>query len=111
MSSPPPARRAVTSTGEPGTGDPAGPAASLARQQRSEDQIVLRLVSVRRDWMSKYNVLIALARNPKCPIGVVVPLINRLTLRDLKALKDDKGVSDVVRQMSRKLFQQRSKKT
>jgi hypothetical protein len=78
---------------------------------RNVDDEVLRLVSVRRDWMSKYNVLIALARNPKCPIGVVVPLINRLTLRDLKALKDDKGVSDVVRQMSRKLFQQRSKKT
>lgn len=78
---------------------------------RNVDDEVLRLVSVRRDWMSKYNVLIALARNPKCPIGVVVPLINRLTLRDLKALKDDKGVSDVVRQMSRKLFDQRSKKS
>jgi hypothetical protein len=44
------------------------------------------------------------------PIGVVVPLINRLTLRELKALKDDKGVSEVVRAMSRKLYQQKDKK-
>jgi len=36
-------------------------------------------------------------------------LINRLTLRDLKMLKDDKGVSDVVRSMSRRLFEQRKK--
>jgi hypothetical protein len=78
---------------------------------RNIDDEVLRLISTRRDWMSKYNVVIALARNPKVPIGVVVPLINRLTLRDLKMLKDDKGVSEVVRQMSRKLFQQRSKKS
>lgn len=77
---------------------------------RNVDDEVLRLVSTRRDWMSKYNILIALARNPKCPIGVVVPLINRLTLRDLKGLKDDKGVSEVVRSLSRKLYQQRAKK-
>ena len=78
---------------------------------RNVDDEVLRLISMRRDWMSKYNVVIALARNPKVPVGVVVPLINRLTLRDLKMLKDDRGVSEVVRSMSRKLFQQRSKKT
>ncbi|MDQ6801455.1 MAG: hypothetical protein M3041_11510 [Acidobacteriota bacterium] len=78
---------------------------------RNVDDEVLRLISSRRDWMSKYNVVIALARNPKVPIGVVVPLINRLTLRDLKMLKDDRGVSEVVRSMSRKLFQQRSKKS
>jgi hypothetical protein len=77
---------------------------------RNVDDEVLRLISMRRDWMSKYPVVIALARNPKVPIGVVVPLINRLTLRDLKMLKDDRGVSEVVRSMSRKLFQQRSKK-
>ncbi len=78
---------------------------------RNVDDEALRLISTRREWMSKYNIAIALARNPKCPIGVVVPLINRLTLRDLKSLKDDKGVSEVVRSMSRKLYQQRSKKS
>src|SRR5712691_5377490 len=77
---------------------------------RNVDDEVLRLVSMRRDWMSKHNVVIALARNPKVPIGVVVPLINRLTLRELKTLKDDKGVSEVVRAMSRKLYQQKNKK-
>lgn len=76
---------------------------------RNVDDEVLRLVSTRRDWMSKYNVLIALARNPKVPIGVVLPLINRLTLRDLKGLKDDRGVAETVRALARKLYAQRSK--
>jgi len=77
---------------------------------RNVDDEVLRIISVRRDWMSKYNILIALCRNPKTPVGVVLPLINRLTLRDLKALKDDKGVQHVVREMARKAFVNRSQK-
>lgn len=77
---------------------------------RNVDDEVLRLITTKRQWMSKYPIVLSLARNPKCPIGVVVPLINRLTLRDLKGLKDDKGVPEVVRATARKLYQQRGKK-
>ena len=77
---------------------------------RNVDDEVLRLVTTRRDWMSKYNIVLTLARNPKAPVGVVLPLINRLTLRDLKSLKDDKGVSEAARVHARKLFTQRSQK-
>lgn len=78
---------------------------------RSIEEEVLRLIGVRRDWSSKYNIAAALVRNPKSPIGVVLPLINRLTLRDLKNLKADKGVSEVVRAAARKFFIQRSQKS
>jgi hypothetical protein len=77
---------------------------------RNLDDEVLRLISMKREWMAKYNLLLTLARNPKCPIAIVLPLINRLTLRDLKALKDDKGVSEAVRTVARKAFVQRSQK-
>jgi hypothetical protein len=76
---------------------------------RSVDEEVLRLISLRRDWMSKYPIIIALARNPRAPVGVVLPLINRLALRDLKSLKDDKGVSEVARTTARKLYAMRKK--
>ena len=72
---------------------------------------VLRLIGMRREWASKYNIAITLARNPKTPVGVVLPLINRLTLRDLKSLKDDKGVSEVARTAARKLFMLRTQKS
>ena len=83
----------------------------LIAAMRNVDDEVLRLITMRREWMAKYNIVIALARNPKAPVGVVLPLINRLTLKDLKSLKDDKGVSEVARSHARKLFQQRSAKS
>ena len=73
----------------------------------SED--VLRIIGMRRDWSSKYPIALALSKNPKSPVGVVLPLINRLTLRDLKGLKDDKGVSETVRASARRLYQARQK--
>ncbi len=82
---------------------------SIASMRNLDDE-VMRLISRKREWMAKYNILLTLARNPKCPIGIVLPLINRLTLRDLKGLKDDKGVSEAVRTAARKAFVQRSQK-
>ena len=78
---------------------------------RNVDDEVLRLLTTRRDFISKHSVLLNLVKNPKAPIGVVLPLINRLTLRDLKGLKDDKGVAETVRASARKLYDQRSHKS
>ena len=76
---------------------------------RDVTEDVLRIIGLRRDWTSKYPIALALAKNPKAPVGVVLPLINRLTLRDLKGLKDDKGVSEAVRVNAKKLYQARQK--
>ncbi|MGZ4779135.1 MAG: hypothetical protein ACXV5L_08050 [Thermoanaerobaculia bacterium] len=78
---------------------------------RNVDEEVLRAIGMKRDWVAKYPIAMALAKNPKSPVGVVLPLINRLSLRDLKGLKDDKGVSDVVRSMAKRLYSQRSPKS
>lgn len=85
-----------------------GEAESIAGM-RDVSEEVLRIISLRRDWMSKYPIVMALARNPRTPVGVVLPLINRLTLRDLKGLKDDRGVAEVVRASARKLYQLKAK--
>jgi len=77
---------------------------------RNVEEEVLRLIGVRRDWVSKYNIMLTLVRNPKAPIGVVLPFINRLTLRDLKGLKDDRGVQNTVREMSKKAYLLRTQK-
>ena len=87
-----------------------GEAEAVAGMRNVEDE-VLRLVGMRRDWMSKYAIMSALIRNPRAPIGIVLPLINRLTLRDLKGLKDDRGVTEVVRTMARKAFLLRAQKS
>lgn len=76
---------------------------NFASLRNVEDE-VLRLIGNNRTWMSKYNIMVTLVKNPKAPIGVVLPLINRLTLKDLKSLSGDKGVSETVRQVSRRLY-------
>jgi hypothetical protein len=78
---------------------------------RNVEEEVLRLIGMRRDWTSKYKIIHTLARNPKTPVGVVLPFINRLTLRDLKGLKDDRGVQQVVREMAKKVYVARAQKS
>jgi hypothetical protein len=78
---------------------------------RNIEEEVLRLIGMRRDWMSKYNIALILAKNPKAPIAVVLPIVNRLTLRDLKNLKDDRNVPEIVRVTARKIFILRSQKS
>ena len=76
---------------------------SIAGMRNVEEE-VLRLIGMRREWTAKYPIALALIKNPKAPLGVVLPLINRLNLRDLKFLKDDKGVSEAVRVNARKFY-------
>lgn len=78
---------------------------------RNVDDEVLRILGSRRDWIGKYKIMLTLVRNPKAPVGVVLPFINRLTLRDLKGLKDDKGVQQVVRETARKVYLSRGSKS
>jgi hypothetical protein len=78
---------------------------------RNVDDEALRILASRRDWIGKYNVMLTLCRNPKAPIGVVLPFVNRLTLRDLKGLKDDRGVQQVVREAARKVYLTRTTKS
>ncbi|HUF18765.1 MAG TPA: hypothetical protein VMS12_12045 [Thermoanaerobaculia bacterium] len=77
---------------------------------RNLDSEVLRLIGTNREWMRKYPIMLTLVRNPKAPIGVVLPLINRLNLRDLKNLSQDRNVPETIRLSARKLFVARAAK-
>jgi hypothetical protein len=48
----------------------------------SED--VLRTIATTRRWARNYSVVAALARNPKTPTAVSMPMVSRLNERDLK---------------------------
>jgi hypothetical protein len=78
---------------------------------RNVEEEVLRIIGLHREWSGKYAVMLILCRNPKTPVGVVLPFINRLTLRDLKGLKADKGVAQVVRESAKRLYLSRTQKT
>jgi hypothetical protein len=69
---------------------------------------VLRLIAMNRKFMKTYVVLRALINNPRAPIDITMPLINRLNERDLKGLALNRNVPEVIRSMAIKLIKQKA---
>jgi hypothetical protein len=74
---------------------------SFARMQNvSED--VLRIIGHNRAWLKSYGVVLALTKNPKCPLALSMQLMTRLTTKDLAKLSVDRNVPEALRISSRK---------
>jgi len=68
----------------------------------SED--IMRKIGTNSDWTKKYTVAQALVYNPKCPPGVAVGFVTRMTERDLSMLEKSRNVSEAVRSAARGLL-------
>jgi hypothetical protein len=68
----------------------------------SED--IMRKIGTNSDWTKKYTVAQALVYNPKCPPGVAVGFVSRMTERDLSMLEKSRNVSEAVRSAARGLL-------
>jgi hypothetical protein len=74
---------------------------SFARMQNvSED--VLRIIGKNRAWLKSYGVVLALAKNPKTPIGMSLNFMGRLTAKDVAKLAVDRNVPEALRIAARK---------
>lgn len=94
--------------------------AALNGSQLTEDELeqiassraviedVLLEIARRREWVTKYRVVLALVRNPKTPVAIAVRLVSRLGVRDLKTLGRDRNVSDPVRATAARLYKIKS---
>lgn len=71
---------------------------------RSIDDEVLAFISRRREWISRYSVCLALAQNPRTPVGISVRLVGRISVKDLKALRRDRNVPEPVRSAAERLY-------
>lgn len=65
---------------------------------------VLEAISKSREWMRKYPIVLALARNPKTPPGLAMRLLSRLSVRDLRLLARDRNIPDVVRRSAQRFY-------
>lgn len=66
----------------------------------SED--VLRTIGMNRSWLKNYTIVLALTKNPKCPVGLSLNLLNRLNDRDLNGVSTDRNVPDPLRTAARR---------
>jgi hypothetical protein len=74
---------------------------------RNVAESVLRAIASKRKWIRHYAIVRALARNPRTPIDVSVPLIKGMLMLDLKGLTANKEIPDTVRNIAYKLFRER----
>lgn len=72
---------------------------------------VLRLIAMNRRFMKSYAVVHSLVNNPRVPIDVGVPLLNRVNDHDLKLLALNRNVADVIRRLAQKMVKQRQDAT
>lgn len=64
----------------------------------------LRLIAMNRKFTKNYAVVRALVNNPRAPIDITLPLMNRLMDKDLKALTFNRNVPEVLRNNSAKII-------
>ena len=75
---------------------------------RSVSEDILRLIASNRQWSRSYNVMHALAKNPRSPMANVLTIMSRLQLRDLVSLSKNRNVSDAVRRQALRLHTART---
>lgn len=68
---------------------------------------VLRMMAANRSYMKSYAVMRALVNNPRAPIDVTLPLLNRLNDRDMRGLGINKNVPDALRTTAAKTLMAR----
>jgi len=71
----------------------------------SED--IMRKIGTNSEWTKKYSVAQALVNNPKCPPGVAVGFVTRMSDKDLALLEKSRNISEAVRAAARGLVAKR----
>ncbi len=78
----------------------------IARMRSVPDE-ALRIIANNREWLKNYNIILALALNPKTPPGISANLVGNLKTRDLELLEKNKNVSEAARATAKRILQMR----
>jgi hypothetical protein len=70
----------------------------------SQNEEMLRIVCINKDWLKNYQIRKALVQNCKTPLQTSLRLMTTLTDKDLAILAKSRNVSSVIATQARKLF-------
>ncbi|HZI19637.1 MAG TPA: hypothetical protein VEY09_13690 [Pyrinomonadaceae bacterium] len=79
---------------------------SIAAMRTVSDE-VLRLISMNRAWARQYPIIHNLARNPRTPLASAMSILQRLHTKDLKALSQNRNITEAVRRQALRLASSR----
>jgi hypothetical protein len=75
--------------------------------QKNVLEALLRGIPLKRRFMKHYGIVRNLVCNPRTPLDVSLTLMKNLLINDLKNLSANKEVSDTVRKLATKMYQQK----
>jgi hypothetical protein len=76
-------------------------------KEKTLPEEILSIISKRKEWMKKYPVRLALAQNPKVPLGLSLRLLRSFRDVDLRKIAKSKDVSVHVASGARKILMTR----
>jgi hypothetical protein len=76
-------------------------------KNRSIEREMLDAICRRKEWMTNYQVKLALATNPKTPLPTALRIVPTLLARDLRTLAKSKNVPTAVCSIAKRLVLQR----
>jgi hypothetical protein len=76
---------------------------------RHLDDEVFHAIARKREWVRRTNIIQALVRNPKVPLSITMPLVRRLSMRDLRNIGRDRNLPEAIRSIAKKTYFQRRK--
>jgi hypothetical protein len=74
---------------------------------RTVSEEVLRIIGLNRAWTRSYVIIHNLVRNPRTPFGTAMNILPRIQKKDLKALSENRNVTENVRRQAYRLVQTR----
>lgn len=84
------------------------PEAELFAGAKNVSENVLREIARSRRFLKNYHVVRNLVNNPKCPLDIALTFVKNLLVYDLKSLRFNKGVPDVIRQVAGQLYREKT---
>jgi hypothetical protein len=83
----------------------------IIAKMRNVSDMVLRELGSNREWVKSYTVITALVYNPKTPPGISTNFVSRMNVFDLKKLRRDKNVPEIIRKMAAKTLELREQRS
>ena len=77
-------------------------------RMRSLPGEVLRGIALKREWVKSYPIVVALVNNPKTPPSTSTNLIARLQNADLKRIRSNHDLPELIRRMARRTLDVRT---
>jgi len=74
---------------------------------RTVSEEVLRIIGLNRAWTRSYAIIHNLVRNPRTPFATAMNILPRIQKKDLKALSENRNVTENVRRQAYRLVQTR----